>query len=412
MAARQSALVQSAQYRAQEAEARTRQRRAELLPRLSADATQNGRSFNTATLGIDFPAAPGQKPFFDPAGEVIGPVNATDFRGRLATTLFDYSAVQRVRSAQVAAGAANADVASFAEQAAAAAASAYLRTLRSYAQLDARVADSTLAAELLGIARDQVRAGVGVALDVTRAQSQLATVRAQLIAARNDRDRAGLDLRRALNIGLDTPMELTDSLVNLDTANLTVDEPAAIARALRDRPDLRAADEQLRAAQQSVAAIRSERLPSLSAFGDQGLIGKTPNHLLPTYTYGVQLSVPIFDGFRREGRVQEQEAASRELDVRRRDLRQQASIEVRGALLDLSSARQQVDAARERLQFAEQEVSQARERFRAGVAGNADVVTAALSLNSARSQYVDALTSLQSSRVTLARAEGVVTQLR
>ena len=251
-----------------------------------------------------------------------------------------------------------------------------------------------------------------MALDVTRAQSQLATVRAQLIAARNDRDRAGLDLRRALNIGLDTPMELTDSLVNLDTGNLTVDEPAAIARALRDRPDLRAADEQLRASQQSVAAIRSERLPSLSAFGDQGLIGKTPSHLLPTYTYGVQLSVPIFDGFRREGRVQEQEAASRELDVRRRDLRQQASIEVRGALLDLSSARQQVDAARERLQFAEQEVSQARERFRAGVAGNADVVTAALSLNSARSQYVDALTSLQSSRVTLARAEGVVTQLR
>ena len=38
---------------------------------------------------------------------------------------------------------------------------------------------------------------------------------------------------------------------------------------------------------------------------------------------------------------------------------------------------------------------------RAGVAGNADVVTASLSLNSARSQYIDALTSLQSARVTV-----------
>jgi outer membrane protein TolC len=40
-------------------------------------------------------------------------------------------------------------------------------------------------------------------------------------------------------------------------------------------------------------------------------------------------------------------------------------------------------------------VSQARERFQAGVAGNADVITASLTLNTARTQYVDALTSYQ-----------------
>ena len=62
--------------------------------------------------------------------------------------------------------------------------------------------------------------------------------------------------------------------------------------------------------------------------------------------------------------------------------------------------------------LAEQEVDQARQRFRAGVAGNSDVVNAALTLNAARSQYVDVLTSLQVARVSLARAEGAVTQLR
>ena len=57
-------------------------------------------------------------------------------------------------------------------------------------------------------------------------------------------------------------------------------------------------------------------------------------------------------------------------------------------------------------------MAQARERFRAGVAGNADVVDAALSLNAARSQYIDVLTALQAARVSLARSEGAVTQLR
>jgi outer membrane protein TolC len=134
--------------------------------------------------------------------------------------------------------------------------------------------------------------------------------------------------------------------------------------------------------------------------------------MLPTYDYGIQLSFPIFDGFRREGRIEEQQAMARELAVRQRDLEQQATVDVRGALLDLASARQAVDASRESVRLAEQEVAQARDRFRAGVAGNADVVTAALQLNAARSQYVDVLTSLQTARVSLARAEGAVTQLR
>ena len=75
------------------------------------------------------------------------------------------------------------------------------------------------------------------------------------------------------------------------------------------------------------------------------------------------------------------------------------------------SSAEAVAAARERLALAEQEVAQARERFQAGVAGNADVTTAALSLNAARTLLVDALTSYQASRVALARAQGVISTL-
>lgn len=412
LAARQSAAVQGAEQRVVEALGRVTQSRAALLPDVSANAVQSGRTFNTVTFGIDLPTGAGQPPLFNPAGEVAGPVNTLDLRGHVQANIFDYGALQRLHTAKTAVGAARADVENAGDQAAVQAAAAYLRVLHGDAQLRARVADSVLATELLSIAQSQLEAGVGVALDVTRAESQLATVRAQLIAARNERDRARLELRRTLNLALDTPLELTDTLSADVPDALAFDEPAAVERALRDRPDLRAMDEQLRAAQQSVSAIRSERLPSISAFGDNGVIGGDANRMLPTYTYGIQLSLPLFDGFRREGRIQEQQAMTRELEVRRRDLEQQATVDVRGALLDLTSARESVGASRERLRLAEQEVAQARDRFRAGVAGNADVVTAALSLNAARSQYVDVLTALQTARVSLARAEGAVTRLQ
>jgi outer membrane protein TolC len=133
---------------------------------------------------------------------------------------------------------------------------------------------------------------------------------------------------------------------------------------------------------------------------------------LNTYNYGVQLSVPVFEGRRREGQTEEQRAVAKEIDVRRRDLQQQATVEVRAALLDLASAHEQVEAARNRQSLAELEVQQARDRFNAGVAGNADVITASVTLNSARTGLIDALASYQLARVSLAKAEGTVSQIR
>src|SRR5204862_112370 len=82
LAARQSNAVQGAEQRAAEALARVTQSRAALLPDLSANLVQSGRTFNSVTFGITLPSAPGQPPLFNPAGEVLGPVNTLDLRGR------------------------------------------------------------------------------------------------------------------------------------------------------------------------------------------------------------------------------------------------------------------------------------------------------------------------------------------
>lgn len=404
LAAQQSSAAVTAHFRAEQAEARVEQRRGALLPSLSANATRGANTFNTVTFGIPFPG-------FDPNGSIIGPVNTVDVRATAQVPIFDAANLRSFHSAQTSAGASDAQAASAAQQSAAAAAAAYLATQRAAAQIDARRADSVLADSLLAIAREQVRAGVGVALDLTRAQAQLASIRAQLIAARNERDRAELNLLRTLGLPLDTPLTLTDSLSALPIVDTLPSEQAAVGRALRQRYDLRAADRELLATQQTVSAIRAERLPSLAAFGNAGALGGDVGHMLNTYTWGLQVSLPIFDGLRRAGRVQAQEARAKEVEEQRRDLREQIATEVRSALLDMTSAREQLDAARERLRLTEQEVAQAQERFRAGVAGNADVITASLDLNGARTQVIDALTAYQSARVSLAQAQGAVTTL-
>lgn len=410
LASRQSAGVQSAQAQVGAAQARVTEARSALLPQLHGALTGSQNTINSATFGFNFPAQPGQPPLLNPNGQIIGPVRLLDVRASGSVPIYDYSARERVRASELGVNAASAGVTNAAEQAAVTAASAYVQASRADATLAARLQDSTLAADLLEIARQQLAAGVGVGLDVTRAQSQLAGIRAQLIAARNDRDRARLTLLRSLNLGLDTPVILTDTLGESVHVDAT-DEQAAVALAVQNRPELRALDAQLAMARQQVKAIDAERLPSVGLTGDDGAIGLNPAHLLNTYDVRLALSVPIFTGFSRQGREQEQEANVRDLEARDRDLRQQVAVDVRGAILDMASASQQADAAREQVALAEQEVTQARERFRAGVAGNADVITASLNLTQARTQLVDALTAETAARLSLARAEGTIAQI-
>ena len=412
LAARQSALAQGARLRADEAEARVRQRKAELLPTVSSYVQEAGRTFNTSTLGIDFPTAPGQPPVFDPNGQVEGPINTLDVRGRVQQNLLDFGALGRVRSARASARSSRADADAAAEQAATIATNAYVRAMRADADLHARQADSLLAAELLGIAQAQVQAGTGVGLDVTRARSQLAATRASIIASRTARDHAHLDLLRSLALPIGSEVVLADSLTGAIGAEVVPDESTLLALALRNRPDILAEEQRVRAAQQGLSAIKAERLPTLGLVADDGVIGKNGAKMLNTYTWGLQVTLPIFDGFRREARVQEQRSVIREAEVRQHDIEQQAHADVRGALIDLAGAREQLDAASERLRLAEQEVSQARERFNAGVSGNADVVNASLALTSSRTLVNDAATAYQLARVSLARATGSVTALR
>ena len=407
LAAVQAPAATAAIAHADAADARVVTARSELYPSLSATGFDGQHTFNTASFGIDFPTAPGQPPLFDPNGTILGPVRLPDYRISASLTLFDLAARRRVGTARAGATAEHAGADAAADEAATSAANAYIILQRAEALVDARTADSVLASDLLTIARQQLDAGVTIALDVTRAQAQLADARSDIVQARRDRDLARLLLLRRLGLPLDARVELRDSLdVRIPATEPTAD--SLVAAALSSRTDVIAARATVDAARERVSASRAEYFPTVSVFGDQGVTGKSYSYLLPTYSYGIELKVPLFDGWRRSSHNQESSALLRESQIRQKDAEQRAAADVRGALVVLQSARERVVAARERLTLGERELAESRERFATGVAGNTDVVLAASSLNRARTTLVDALSSFHAARVELARAQGAI----
>jgi len=404
-AAGEAPAVELATLRTDEADARVRQARGALLPSLSLGGVWVNRDFNSQSLGIPFP----------PAFEVPNPVpafNNYDGRVTVTQTLFDWSNVTRVRAARAQADGSRAERGVTVEAAAQTAALAYLRATRAQTVVAARQADSGLAAELVTLAQAQKAAGVSAAIDVTRARTQLVRATGLLIVARNQRDRAQIDLARALGLDPATPLELTDTLAGtLGVADVPAARDAMMAAALAARPDLGAELARAAAARRTGAAIRAERLPRIGVEADYGVNGLTVPGAIGTRQVALQVTVPILDGFRREARSAEQDAVVRESQVRERDLRQQIAADVDAALLDLRSAEAQQAVAAEQLRLAEDELSQSRQRFKAGVVGNIEVIDAQSNLIRARDVDIDARFAAATARVALARAAGVARTL-
>jgi outer membrane protein TolC len=390
--------------RSDEAAARVRQTRGALLPGVSATAGWVNRTFNRHSLGIDF-SIPGQEPLPD----LIGPFDTWDARVSLRQTVLDPSSWARVRAVTAQVRSAEADAGAVRETAAQAASVAYLRAARAAALVGARGADSAIAAELVTLARAQRDAGVSAAIDVTRAETQLVAAQGELVVARNQRDRALLDLARVIGLDPLQLLELADTLSPAMGATEVPSEPqAAIQLALAQRSDLAAERSRGDAARQGLSAVSAERLPRLDLAADYGANGPLVGSMIRTGQIGVQVTWPILDGWRREGRRAEQRALVEEADIRARDLAQQVTAEVEGAFLDIAAAEAQGRIAAERLRLAEQELEQARDRFRAGVAGNIEVINAQASLLQARDADINARYAAAGARIGLARAVGVV----
>jgi outer membrane protein len=396
--------VTLAGLRSDEARARIRQTRAPLLPDLSATGSWASQTLNPQAFGFKIPG------FALP--NLFGPFDLYDARLHLTQTVFDYASVVRVRAARSQLASSESDSGQVTESAAQLAAVSYLRATRARAVVAARLADSTLAAELVRLAQAQKDAEVGTTIDVTRAQTQLVAARGALVVARNESDRARIDLVRSLGLPPDTPVELTDTLAaTLPVVELPDTRDALVALALARRPDLRSEEARGLAASRTASAIAAERLPRLDLSANYGANGLGPDNLTTTRFIALQVTVPILDGFRREGREAEQQAVVKESGVRTDELRRQIAADVDAARLDLGSAAEQQTIAAERLRLAQAELDEARERFKAGVAGNIEVIDAQSSLIRARDTDIDARFAAATARVALARAVGSTRQL-
>ncbi|MGA7238078.1 MAG: TolC family protein [Bryobacteraceae bacterium] len=388
-----------------QAQGQTTVARSYLLPQVNAALTGVDQQTDLAALGFGtlHLSVPG---FSFPT--VIGPYHYFDLRAGVSQSIFDRTQLNNYRAAQE-----NAKSTEFSAQdahdlVALAVTGTYLQVIASASRVDSARAQSATAQETYKEAVDRHNAGVAARIDVTRSQVEFQTEQQRVISLENDLAKQKIAFARLIGLPPGQQYTLTDSLPFAPLDGLPLED--ALARAYANRADLKAAESQVHAAEISKHAAEAERLPTISAGADYGVIGTDPTNSHGTFSVTGSVRLPIFNGRRAHGDIEQADAALQQRRAEYEELRGRIDAEVRTAFLDLNSAAQQVAVADSNRKLAADTLQQARDRFAAGVADTIEVVQAQESVAGAERDYIASLFSHNLAKATLARALGQADQ--
>jgi outer membrane protein len=281
---------------------------------------------------------------------------------------------------------------------------------------------TVLAEEFIGITREaysladavlqQVelfrRQGTASEFDVLRARVERDNLEPAIIEAQNARRLAELNLKRLINLPAEQPIQpvtpLTPEVADIDRA--------ALREAVARRPALRALDETVAARQGAVRIARADRLPSLAMAGNFAYQA-FPSEIVPfdadwrrDWSLSFQAAVPIFNGFRTRGQIDQAQAELRLAELQRSQARQGLEIELEVALGEFDAARAQIEARRATVVQARRALELAELRFRTGLATQLDISNARLLLEQARVNEAQALFNYVNALARLERVSG------
>jgi outer membrane protein TolC/ABC-type transporter Mla MlaB component len=397
LALKQNTTAQIAILQAAQSEQDKNIARADLLPQASANISDEAQKVN---LRAEF----GGRTPFPGFPKTLGPYQVFSAGPSFGAPIFDLTLWRRYQAAQNTLNSSRANSLSTREQVILLVVSQYIGTLRAVANVEASQSRVSLAQALYDQAADLQKEGVGTGIDTLRANVELQNEKQRLIEAETDRETSLFALSRLLNLDPRQAIGLGDSLSFFDTPQPEV-EPS-IELALAERQEWKALEAQIKAAEYQKKASQDSRLPSLRFDGDFLYLGTSGNTTLPTYTYQASVNMPLFTGGRIHAEVVRADLEIKRLDQQKDDLRNQIALDVKTALLNLQSSRNEVEVANLGVQLSKEEVDQARDRFKAGVANNIEVIQAQDSLARANDNQIAALYRFNQARADLARSIG------
>lgn len=247
--------------------------------------------------------------------------------------------------------------------------------------------------------------------DLIRAKVQVNNLNPTYISAKNGVDLALLQLRMILSLPAEQEIVFTEDLEDYSDRIITV-SAAEAERAANDNSDLRQIDLNIRSLKHSLRMVNSQHLPSLSAFGQYVYQTQAEDFKFGDYNWvgsaavGLQLSIPIFNGRTVVNKAKQLKVSLQELELQRQYASDGVDLQIQSAINSMQAAREQLEVNKDAISQAERGYEIAKVRYRTGSGTILELNDSELSLTQANLNYQQSLYDFLTAQTNLEKVLG------
>jgi outer membrane protein TolC len=260
-------------------------------------------------------------------------------------------------------------------------------------------------------ARNQFAVGNASKADELRAETAVSSAQLSLVQAQNLASLSEKQLRVALHVSNETPMEPGEDLEG-GLAPVPTNLEQLIAEAINARPEVKSADLNAAAAREQASAAVAGRWPNLSAFADGIVADPNPRYfppvykLFPTWDVGAQLTWSPNDVLVANGAVSDADSRAAQTIANREVVRDGIKVEVTQYWQNVRQSDFAIESSTHELASATEAYRVARELFNNGRGTSTTLTDAETDLTRARLDLLNAKADAHIARVQLEHAVG------
>lgn len=259
-----------------------------------------------------------------------------------------------------------------------------------------KVADANLLQAEDNLKNTQIKfdAGLVPEYDLVRAKVAVETAKPEVEQARNSIRISTEALRNLMGLPFNTKISISGELTYKDITISDIDE--TLERMTRFNPVIKQLEETINLREKAVGVYKSEFLPSLKAYGawniesqendDRGFGSWRFNNSI---NLGLELSVPVFNGWSSQSRVTQAELEVKIAAENLKKAKEGFSTQIKEILLDIANQKEKLKAYSEAVKQAELAFSLSQTRYKTGVGTQLEVIDAQVGVSRAKYNYLN-----------------------
>jgi outer membrane protein len=240
--------------------------------------------------------------------------------------------------------------------------------------------------------------------DVLQAEVQLANARQGLVSAANDVATAKALYNNLLRREINTPLEVVDIL---GYQPFPTGFEGSLEEALRQRPEIKAAQLTVEQAKEGVKAARSGYFPIITLLGNYSRTSEEPTTYgdirNERWTVEALATFTLWNWGNTAFKVGENKVKVIQAEDTKTQLVEAIVLEVKDDYLNMQVAEKNISVAEKAIEQAEENLRMNEERYKYQVATQTDVLNAVTLLTQARTNYYGALSSFNNAKAQLER---------